>query len=171
MKKGFLIGAVGAILVALAALFLYKSYEKNDRQAEIPAAEASSDLPWLPLIAPDSTQYMAKSIRGKAVLILFQPDCDHCQREAVQIEENLHAFKGYDLYFISDAPLDQLEKFAQAYKLGSRDNVHFAHTSVSHILNTYGPVASPSLYIYSEKGKLKKAFNGETPISEIRNYL
>lgn len=171
MIKGFLIGAVGTILVALAALFLYKSYVKNERQVEIPPSEASSDLPWLPLIAPDSTQYMAKSIRGKAVLILFQPDCDHCQREAVQIQENLHAFHDYNLYFISDASLDQLEKFAQAYKLGGKGNVHFAHTSVNYILNTYGPVASPSLYIYSEKGKLKKAFNGETSIEEIRNYL
>lgn len=171
MIKDILISAVGAFLVAMIALFIYKSFIKNDKPIETRKPEVSSDIPWLPLTAPDSTQYMAKSIRGKAVLILFQPDCDHCQREAVQIQEHLPAFNGYNLYFISDASLDQLNKFALAYKLEGNRNVHFAHTTLNYILNTYGPIASPSLYIYSEKGRLIKAFNGETPIEEIIKHL
>ena len=110
---------------------------------------------------------MANSLAGKTILFFFQPDCDHCQRETVQIQENLYAFRDYKVYFITNAGMPELTKFAQEYKIAFEPNFTFAQATIENILNTVGPMASPSLFIYSDKGRLVKAFKGETPIEQI----
>lgn len=102
---------------------------------------------------------------------MFQPDCDDCQREAIQIRKNLASFKGYSLFFISSAPIHQIASFSNNYKLNNIENLTFAHTTVQEVINTLGPISAPSVYIYSQDGKLKKSFNGEVDIKEITTSL
>lgn len=142
------------------------------QQATAPVATAAiTDLPKLPLTTLDGTQLMANELEGGTVLVLFQPDCDHCQREATQIRENIAAFDAYKIYFVSDANLPQLSQFAQTYKLADQDNVYFAQTTLNDILNQVGPIEAPSLFVYSPEGRLVKSFIGETPIEEILKVL
>ncbi|KAA5540591.1 TlpA family protein disulfide reductase [Adhaeribacter rhizoryzae] len=131
------------------------------------ATEAATDLPQLPLTKLDGTKLMANNLTGKTILFFFQPDCDHCQRETAQIRENLQAFRDYQVYFITNYPQDALTKFAQEYKLAFEPNFVFAQASIEDILNTVGPMESPSMFIYTAEGRLVKAFKGETPITQI----
>lgn len=135
------------------------------------AAVEANDLPQLPLTRLDGSRVVAKDLKGKTVLVLFQPDCDHCQREAIQIRENLEAFDGYELYFVSDAALPQLSKFAEEYELAGKSNIYFAQTTVNDIIQTLGPVEAPSVFVYSEEGRLVNSFIGETPIEQIKSSL
>lgn len=130
-----------------------------------------SDLPQLPLTDLKGNHLMVNNLKGKTVLVLFQPECEDCQREAVQIQRNLQAFEDYAVYFVSNAALPQQAMFAEHYQLNSHPNVHFAQTSINDIINTLGPTPAPSLFIYSAEGRLVKAFKGETDIQEIRKYL
>lgn len=130
-----------------------------------------TDLPNILLIKPDKSQMFTKDIQGKSVLVLFQPDCDHCQREAVQIREHLKAFQDYTIYFISSAPVEEINQFAEEYNLKGKSRVFFAHTDLMNILDHFGAVQTPSLYIYSEDQKLVKAFNGETPIGLVLQHI
>lgn len=132
-----------------------------------PVASAATDLPPLPLLKLDGTSLMANQLNGKIILYFFQPDCDHCQRETGQIRENLAAFRDYQVYFISNYPQQTIAKFAQDYKLAFEPNFVFAHATINDILNTVGPMESPSMFIYAADGRLVKNFNGETPIQEI----
>ncbi len=171
---------VGGLLVAALAWFFFFNNDSSRHQPAAPSPVAQpapapavrhTDLPNMLLLKTDGSRETAKNIEGKAMLVLFQPDCDHCQREAVQIREHLPAFQGYTLYFISDAPPAQLAKFAQEYKLGNEPNIHFAQTSLESILNHFGPVDAPSVFIYSDEGRLKKSFIGETPIDQILPHI
>lgn len=126
-----------------------------------------NDLPALQLVTTTGQPIFAKTLPGKTVIILFQPDCDHCQREAIQIQENIEAFKDYQLYFISNVSDQELIAFAHTYKLDSPPNIHFATTSADQIISNFGPLDTPSLFIYSEGGKLVNKFIGETDISKI----
>lgn len=174
MKKGFIL--IIAVLL-LAAGFYYFGYRNTagseEAKVESAVAEeaAASDLPWLPIVKADGSRLVVKDLKGKTVLVLFQPDCDHCQREAVQIRENLSHFDGYQLYFVSDAALPQISQFAKEYELEGIRNIHFAQASVNDIIYTVGPVPSPSLFVYSENGRLVKDFKGETPVEQIIPYL
>jgi peroxiredoxin len=130
-------------------------------------AVAVNEQPAIPLTLLDNSVRNVDELTGKNVLIFFQPDCDHCQREAAEIERNLEAFGNATLYFITSAPLEEVKPFADAYKLNGRPNVFFAFTPAAFVLNNYGPISAPSVYIYSEDHKLVKAFNGETPVGKI----
>jgi len=175
-KKGILAGM--ALLVVLIGAYL--AFKNNSRPHPAPEASSpqpappaavSSDIPPMLLIQPDGTQLSASSLQGKAVFVFFLPDCDHCQREAVQIRENIESFKDYTLYFISSAPFDQLSAFEQKYQLSNLSQVRFLRTTDRDILRNYGPIPTPTVYIYSEKGRLIKDFKGETPVESIMQYL
>jgi peroxiredoxin len=111
-----------------------------------------------------------KTLDGKVILILFQPDCDHCQREAKEIKDNMEAFKEYSIYFITADQLPAIEKFAKDHDLLNRSNVSFGMTTVENVLNNFGPIPAPSVYIYGAQ-QLKHKFNGETSIEKILKVL
>lgn len=134
-------------------------------------AQVTSDLPAMQVTGLDGRTFPVKSLKGKTVIVMFQPDCDHCQREATQIQENIAAFKPYQLYFITTAASAEIKKFAAEYKLNTYRNVHFGTTTLGDILSTYGPIETPSLYIYNADGRLVKKFNGEANIHVVKKHL
>jgi peroxiredoxin len=142
---------------------------KREENAK-PAASAVNEYPNLILKLADGSVISTRDLKGKNVFILFQPDCDHCQAEAADIEERLNEFKDYTLYFISSSPMDKIKMFAEDYHLDQKKNVIFAWTSTDGVLNHYGPIPTPSVYIYAD-GKLKKSFNGQTGVENILNSL
>lgn len=147
-----------------------KKETQQEQQAE-KTAPAQNDLPAMTLVFPDGSKQSAKDLPGKSVLVLFQPDCDHCQREAEQIRQHLSGFKDYKLYFISSAPIPDIIKFAEDYQLKDKPNVTFAQTTVNDVINTYGPIESPSLYLYDAHKKLIQSFNGEVAIEVVLKYI
>jgi peroxiredoxin len=132
---------------------------------------AENDLPEMSVQLTDNTPVNMKEVEDKTILVLFQPDCDHCQREAADIEENLVKFEEYQLYFLSNASIPELQQFANTYKLNNAPNVHFGTTPAEYIIQNFGSIPTPSLYIYSKDGKLVNEFKGETPIENILKEL
>ncbi len=142
-----------------------------DKKAEKMELQAPNDLPNMVISLLDGSQIHGKKLGGKTVLILFFPDCDHCQREAAQIQKHIASFRGYTLYFLTTAPKQEAEKFAVDYKLNSIKNVKFGIITVNDVLSNFGAVATPSLYIYSSDHKLVQKFNGETQMDAILKYI
>jgi peroxiredoxin len=145
-----------------------KSEKVTEEQQKV---QEASDVPNLPLTFPNGSQKSARELTGKMALILFQPDCDHCQREAQDIQKHLAAFKDVQLYFISSSSIDEMLEFGKNYGLTGLQNVTFARTGFQDVLNAYGPIDAPSLYLYDANGKLIQAFNGEVAIDVVVKYL
>ncbi len=135
------------------------------------AAPVENDLPNLQIRLVDGSIIDLKSLKEKTILVLFQPDCDHCQHEAEDIKANLDRFKNFTMYFVSSSPVDEIVKFSRDYKLIEYNNIHFGLTTTQNILDTFGAISAPSIYIYSEKGQLIQKFNGQTPVDQIIQYL
>lgn len=135
-----------------------------------PPAVTVNEQPSLAITGLDGKSVIVKELTGKVVLILFQPDCDHCQREATAIREHAEAFAAYQVYFVSSSPMPELQKFFMDYKLDTLPNFHFATTTLENVLNSLGPISAPSLYVFSD-GKQLGHFNGETDIREILRVL
>lgn len=130
-----------------------------------------NDLPDMRIRLPDQSEVDIQKLKGKVLLIFFQPECDHCQREATEIAQNITAFKNASLYFITSDTAEKIERFATEYKLYGHVNIIFGHTSTESVLRNFGPIATPSIYIYSAEQRLIKAFNGEVAISEVFKYI
>jgi hypothetical protein len=142
-----------------------KKQEKGSTSAEL-----VNEYPPLVLQFENGERLSAKDLKGKNVFVLFQPDCSHCQEEAIHIEQRLPEFKDYTLYFISSSPIDQIMAFARGFNLDAREKVRFAWTAPEGVLTYYGPIQTPSIYIYSD-GKLRQKFNGQTEIESILRAL
>jgi hypothetical protein len=146
---------------------------KQEIKKEEPKKEGQTKtLPDMKLTKLDGSTFNAQSLIGsKIVFILFQPDCEHCQNEAKQIAGRLDKFSGYTLYFISSASLKDIENFSIDYKLSGWPNINFAKTEVQSIIDSYGPIPAPSIFIYSEKGERVNSFEGEMEIDVVLKYL
>ncbi|HTF21493.1 MAG TPA: redoxin domain-containing protein [Chryseolinea sp.] len=158
---------VFTLFFCVVALVSCSKKQGDEQTLSESASSPINEQPAIPLTLLDNTQVNVKDLTGKNALIFFQPDCDHCQREAQEFERNLEAFAGTTLYFITSGPLEEIKAFADTYKLSGRPNVHFAFTPALNVLNSYGPISAPSVYVYSGDHQLVKAFNGETPIEKI----
>ena len=176
MKRSIPIFILGLVLLGIMLYVFRGKFLESDPEVSPPTNISTpvavyNERPDLNITHIDGSQLNVRTIKEKAVLVFFQPDCDHCQREATQIQQNLVAFKDYQLYFISDGALPQIAAFAQEYKLAGNPAIHFSQTSISDIMRTIGSVQLPSVYVYSNKGKLVKSFIGETPIGSILSVL
>lgn len=161
------------ILLNLILIVLLTACNNADKRSSInkEVQEFPNELPAMQLAFIDGQNKSARTLSGKTILILFQPECDDCQQEAQQIQHHLKEFKDNNLYFISSASRADLIKFSKDYKLNDRPNVHFAQTTVEDVLNNYGPIQAPSIFIYSEEKKLIQSHKGKVAIEELVKTL
>jgi cytochrome oxidase Cu insertion factor (SCO1/SenC/PrrC family) len=130
-----------------------------------------NDLPSVILIERNGSQFSTRTLPGKTILIFFGAGCDHCQREATQIHDNLKRFEGYTLYFISMDPFPVIDKFAKDYGIGDRPNIRFLRADGASVSSSLGYVQTPTILVYAADRKLTKRFDGETKVEEILKVL
>jgi peroxiredoxin len=160
-----------AFLLTQITLFACTTKKEEPHAAAAQQEMASTnEYPNISLRLTDGKEIQANTLKGKNVFVLFQPECDHCQEEAIQIEQRLEEFRNYTLYFISSAPIEQIDGFARNFRLHEKENVKFAWTSTQGVLDHYGPIPTPSVYVYSD-GRLRQSFKGQTPIDNILKSL
>ena len=160
------------LLLAVSALMLQcRKTTDSGLAVGVETASTVNELPAMSLVTMDQQVIRARELTGKNILIFYRPECDHCQREAAAISENLDAFSGYQIYFVGTDGHEASRSFAKDYALDGKNNVHFVQTSVNEILDHLGPISTPSLYIYSEERRLVRHLDGETAIEEILRYL
>ncbi|HEX5170785.1 MAG TPA: redoxin domain-containing protein [Cyclobacteriaceae bacterium] len=158
------------ISIFLLAVSVSACGVKDAKNPNQPAQTKTNDLPQIILTFPDHSKISAKDLEGQIILIFFQPDCDHCQREAKAISEHLNAFARYKIYFTTTEDFNAINQFANTYLLSDKTNIYFAQATLDEILNSVGPISAPSMFIYSDR-KLVKHLDGETPIEEILKHL
>lgn len=160
-----------ALSLTLIALFACTTKKEQPNARPAPQEVASiNEYPNISLRLTDGKELQAKTLKGNNVFVLFQPECDHCQEEAIQIEQRLEEFRNYTLYFISSAPMEQIDGFARNFGLHEKENVKFAWTSTQGVLDHYGPIPTPSVYVYAD-GRLRQSFKGQTPVDTILKSL
>lgn len=167
MKKSTL------LLLALLAILISCKTKPKEEEAVVEESKPQvyNDFPEMSITLLNGTKLEANELPGKTILILFFPDCDHCQRESKAIQEKIEAFKDYTLYFLSTNPVEEIQEFANEYKLNSTVNVKFGQIAPDKVFVNFGSIPTPSLYIYSAERRLKKQFNGETTVEQIIGAL
>jgi AhpC/TSA family len=147
----------------------------SGRSAETNPADAANvavnELPRMTITLLDNSRLDLHQLQGSAILIFFQPECDHCQHAAGEIRENILAFRKHQLYFITSQSLEASGKFAETYQLSGNENVHFSWTPMEQVLDNYGPISAPSIYIYSADHQLVKSFSGDLNMPELLKYI
>jgi peroxiredoxin len=159
------------LIAGILSIAVIVCCSNSSLQKESEVQQIKSDLPNLSIQLNDGSKVSVKDLPGKVALILFFPDCDHCQREAAQIQKNINGFKDYTLYFISSASFEEINHFATTYQLHNYKNVVFARTESQNVIDVLGPIETPTLYLFDKNGKLIETFSGEVAIEVVLKYI
>lgn len=111
------------------------------------------------------------AIKERTILILFTPDCDHCQREADEISKHPELFRDYKLYFVAADQPPVIKGFSEKHGLANWSNAVFARGDIAPVMTAFKPISMPAIFIYDDQGFLVKRFDGETPVSNIVEFL
>lgn len=166
MRRSFII----VFWSALSALFLWNCNQSVKSPAESPKQEIN-ELPYLNYKTLTGEPSSTRTLPGGSILILFNTDCDHCQREAADIAEKNVAFQNYELLFIAADSVHQIENFAKTYNLADKPNVKFGRAEYQDVYMNFGAISTPAIYIYNRERKFVRSFLGETPVEELIKYL
>lgn len=168
--ENFYLAMFRRLLILLPLVFILSQCNKPEKKEPV-ARKEINELPYLTFKNLDGTTATTRDLPGASILILFNADCDHCQREAKSIQEKLNSFKGYTLQFIASDPVEIIQKFSRDYQLDNQPNVRFGRAEGVDVYTNFGSIPTPSIYIYSKEKRFVKSFLGETPVDEIINFL
>ncbi len=118
----------------------------------------------------DSSQFTKDDLVKKkaTIIMMFSPDCEHCQEMTKKISANIRRFKKAQIIMASPLDLSYLRKFYNDYGLAAHSHTITMGRDVPYFLGTFYKVRSfPSFFVYSKKGKLVNWFKGEEDIEAI----
>lgn len=139
-----------------------------------PAYLTNLNIPEFSLFkAPDSTAFTNKDLhKRKATLIMiFSPECGHCQHETMVLEQNIEHFKNAQILMTTWLPYPEMEKFYRDYKIANYPQITMAWDPKDFFLPYYHVQSYPDLVVYDKKGKYVKSFSGSINMQEVWEAL
>jgi peroxiredoxin len=168
MVRKFVFGLILIVFAMACSKEKSKEAALEAKPAVTPAPV--NQMPAFEITQTDGKKVAFRSLTGKVLMVLFNPSCDHCQREAKMISENTDLVKGYEVYFISPEPLDSIAKFSYEYKLLDH-NMHFGQGNGPQIIQAIGPVNEvPSFFVFNNQTLVARK-EGEMTLEKMREFL
>ncbi len=123
-------------------------------------------------IADSTTFTKADLAKRKATLIIiFSPDCEHCQQETRALTANIRLFKKAQIIMASPLEHRFLKKFYDEYKIADHPNIIMGRDP-TYFFGTFYKVRSfPAIFLYDKKGNFVKTFDGSVPVQKIAEFL
>ncbi len=127
-------------------------------------------FPQAKFLLSDSVTFFTKAELKKnkpAMMMVFAPDCDHCQHETEEITKNIKKFKDIQIVMSSMASITEIKMFIEKYQLSKYENI-IVGKDVSYFLPAYYQFHNlPFLAFYDKKQKLINTFSGSMKIEDI----
>lgn len=158
-----------ALLTFYFALLTATSLAQKD-SVPAPPYQRFPVLPPLQVVLADSTTKYTKADlpKGKPVLImLFSPDCEHCQHEAERFVAGRELLKKIHIVMITTYPIYRMKEFAAQYGLDGMENVVVAKDPHYFLLPFYDVRNFPFLALYDKKGKFIRTFDGSATVEKL----
>lgn len=131
------------------------------------------ELDSLHLLALDSTSLhlTQDDLRPSLMAVVFNPWCEHCQAEAMQIYLNMNQLNDVTVLMIGMVSLKSIKEFSTKYGLGNFKNVIFAYTSPLAAYNLLGAYNLPHIRLYDAQLKPVKDFSGANTFHQVLSQI
>jgi thioredoxin-related protein len=160
--------------VLLFFLFCFISLTALTQTPGDPPYKRFPTVPPLKLLLTDSsTIFTDNDLRNNKplFLILFSPDCEHCQKETEELIEKIDSFKNIQIVMATFMPVDKIKPFYENYRLDRFSNIIVGY-DMQHTLTTYYRISyTPFLAFYDKKGNLIDGFQGALPLTKVLGYF
>lgn len=140
----------------------------------LPPYKRFPSLPPIQLLLGDSTTKYTKNDIPKnkpVLLMLFSPDCSHCQQTAEEMVQRKDELKGINIVMATLHSIHEMNAFVEKYRLKELPNVTVGRDIYFIMPGFYVVRNFPYLAFYNKKGKLIKGFEGAMPLSRIIDTL
>lgn len=130
--------------------------------------------PPVKLLLPDSISYFSKEDLPKkstVLLILFNPQCEHCQHETEDIIRQIDKFKNTRIVMATNMPFDTMMTFRARYQLEKYRNI-IVGQDTHYFLPSFFMISNlPFLACYNRKKELITVFEGSVPVEKLLQEL
>ena len=126
-------------------------------------------LPPLQLLLGDSTKYVKDDLPRKkpVLLMLFSPDCSHCQHTAEELLQYKNEIKDIHIVMATLTTVEKMNSFVDKYRLKELPNVVVGR-DMYHLMPSYYNIKNlPYLAFYNKKGELIRGFEGSMSVEKI----
>jgi thiol-disulfide isomerase/thioredoxin len=126
-------------------------------------------------------EFFIESVTGKPItkkdlpsnykytcIIIFSPDCSHCEHEASQLNENADKLKNVFFVWDSYREMDLIKKFATKYNLEGKPNVIIGRDPGFTIPSFFRPRMTPFVALYKNGEFVKVWEQGVEPDELIK---
>jgi thioredoxin-related protein len=135
-----------------------------------PAYKRFPTLPPLLILLSDSTtKYTKESLPKKkpVFIMLFSPDCSHCQKTAEEMIVHKEALKNIHIVMVTMHSITQMNEFVQKYHLSQLPNLVVGR-DVFYILSGFYEIKQlPYMAFYNKNGQLISTVEGGLPIPKV----
>ena len=104
------------------------------------------------------------------VLLIFSPDCPHCEHEAAEINKYADKFKNVLFVWDSYRDMPAIKKFAEKFKLENKPNVVIGRDAEFTLPTFFRPRMTPFVALY-DKGQLVKVWEQGADVFELMKLI
>jgi thiol-disulfide isomerase/thioredoxin len=107
------------------------------------------------------------------VVILFSPDCEHCQQQAQWIREGAAKFQNnVQFMWVSfEENVELIRSFPGKFLSGVKTPMYFLHDPNLEFDKYFGDSQVPTILVYDSKGQLAKAFRSEVEVEKLLPFI
>jgi thioredoxin-related protein len=118
---------------------------------------------------PDSTLFTKADLKKKkaTLLMVFSPDCDHCQHETKELTDKIKLFKKVQIVMASWLPYDQVKQFYKDYHIADYPNITMGWDKAFMLPSYYKFQSLPFMALYDKKGNLISVFEGSVSLDKV----
>lgn len=168
--KTYLKWTLSLLVVGLISYLAWGFISKLQRKQE--SSERVKVLPDFRAYTIDRSEISKATLAERpAVLIYFDPDCDHCHREADELHKKAALLAPAQVLMLSSAGLPEIKRFMHVHPFNVISNVRVAYIDRQIAYETFGFASVPDVLIYHADGSLAKRFQGETSVEAIARHL
>ena len=127
-------------------------------------------LPPIQLLLSDSVSKFTKEGLAKdqpVMLMLFSPDCSHCQHTAEELLKYKEELKDIQVVMATMHSLYDMNAFVSKYRLKELPNLTIGKDMYYLLAPFYGVRHLPFMAFYDAKGDLLSVFEGGLPIPKV----
>ena len=159
----------------IIAILLITAFQQADAQTDTLAVYQR--FPVIPLFSimttPDSIKFTKDDLkkRKNTVVIIFSPDCGHCQVATKDLLDHIDLFKKTQIIMVSSMDFSQIKKFYEDYKIADQPKITMGRDA-AYFLGTFYKITSfPSIFVYNKKGKFVQTFSGDIKMETVAASL
>ena len=133
----------------------------------------NSPLPEFSFMTMDGKPFTNKDIKfkHKALIIYFDPGCNHCQHQAEEMSLAINQFNFTKLFFVSISATEEIIKFQKKYFNGTK-NVTFLQDAERKIFYTFKNVTTtPTTIIYNKSLQQIGIAHGQTSVEKLAPFI